>query len=183
MEDTKQAVEETVVEETVETTENTPKTFTQEQVNSIAANRAIKERDSIFNELGLGDKYSKDAFELFKTSTKSANDKIASLGDEVNTYKENNENLLKEKTSIEQDLMYNTFSVQDEYKDEFLTLVKSKQNDETDLMAAAAQVAEKFANSFAKPVPKQKDIVIGTNKSTISQKELLEADMERLRNL
>lgn len=175
--------QEQVTNETNEqVTESAPKTFTQEQVNSIAANRALKERDIMYNELGLGDKYSKTALDNFITEAKTAKENYNLSQDEISKYKEQINTITAEKTSVEEQLMFNKFGVKEEFQDEFKTLVQSKINDDTDLMSAAQIVSEKFKGSLTasnKPV----DIVIGKDKTTSNSENTMAKEMERLRNL
>lgn len=180
MEDTNTAVE-TTTEATTQTQDTT--TFTQEQLNSIVANRVAKERDIITQELGIGDKYSKEAFNSFVEETKTSKEMLSSLQTQVTDFETKVSTIEQAKQSVEQQLMFNKLGVNAEFQEEFLTLTKAKMGDDVDLMSAAEQVASKLVGSPMLSQAKPKEVVIGSGKSSVKASDALAAEMERLRSL
>ena len=176
--------ETTVVDETVATPTDEPivkeepkqKLFTQDEVNKFVNNRVYSERDSIAKKLGIGDKYSAESLDEFIANTSELKTMLEATKSEVET-------ITTEKNQIQEDYLINKFNVDESLKNDFLTLVKSNLTADKTMEQSASEVQSRLkgSNMFGNTTPTK--VVIGTDKTNVSQEKINETQLEALRKL
>lgn len=140
-----QAVESTPAEATQQA--ETTKTFTQEDVNAIAAKEAKRATEKILKQLGVTDfttakeglaKY-QEILDSQKTDAQKAAEKAQELEQQNNT-------LLTAKETLEAELAALKSDVNPEFVNDVVVLAKNLLNDDTDMNAAIQKVVEKYPN-------------------------------------
>ena len=123
------------------------KTFSQEEVNAIAAKEAKKAMDKILKQIGVKDANSaKDALDKYnkmqedqKTDTQKVIDKAKSLEDQNGTYTKENETLKAELSALKAD-------VNPEFLSDVVVLAKTLVSDDIDMDAAIKTIITKYPN-------------------------------------
>jgi len=161
----------------------TPKTFTQEEVNKFVEARVHNERDAIAKKLGLGDRYSNEKLTEFLTNTNDLQTKLDTLSTETNEYKTQLEDIKTAKDRIEEDFILQKFNVDEDGRDVFLTLVKSNQTLDKTMEQSALEVKEQLSKSIFKDTNVPHNVVIGKGKTNVTPTDIDKLDIDRLRNL
>lgn len=134
------------------------KTFSQEEVNAIAAKEAKKAMDKVLKQIGMKDATSaKEALDKYnqlqedqKTDAQKAIDKAKALETDNGTVTKENETLKAELSALKAD-------VNPEFLSDVVVLAKTLVTDEVDMDAAIKLVIVKYPN-FKREVKKDTDI-------------------------
>lgn len=152
----------------------TEKTFTQEQVNGIAAKESKKAQENLLKELGVEDfESAKDGLQKLKEwqeSQKSEAEKkeeaLKAKDDEINDYKSKYETTLAENSALK-------LGVKSDYLEDVITLAKAKLSDQVSMDEAMKEVVEKyphFTNRADVEEQTKPKFIVGGNPSVETEK-------------
>lgn len=162
--------EEKIVEQVVE------KTFTQEQVNGIAAKESKKAQENLLKELGVEDfESAKDGLQKLKewqesqkTEAEKKEEALKAKDDEINEYKSKHETTLAENSALK-------LGVISEYLEDVITLAKAKVSEQVTMDEAMKEVVEKYPHFTEKEIieePAKPKFIVGGNPSVDTEKTL-----------
>lgn len=120
------------------------KTFTQDDVNAIAAKEAKKAQERLFRELGVKDaKSAKEGLTKFNEMKESQKTELQKAVDRAKDFEEQNGGLTTKTQNLEAQLSAFKAGVKADSLDDAVILAKNLVNDDTDMDAAIAAVLAK----------------------------------------
>lgn len=121
------------------------KSFTQEDVNNIAAREAKRAQEKLLKSLGVKDaKSAKDGLEQFKKIQDDQKTDAEKAIDKAKTLEEENNNNLTKVQTLEAKLSALSNDVDPESVEDVVVLAKNLVNDDTDMDKAIKQVVKKY---------------------------------------
>ena len=122
-----------------------PQTFTQEDVNSIAAKEAKKAQEKLLKQLGIDDFDSaKDGLAKFKEWQESQKTEAEKQAERLKELETNFTSTSDENTSLKAQISAMKAGVSAESVEDVVTLAKTMVSDELDMDAAISKVVEKY---------------------------------------
>lgn len=131
-----------------------PKTFTQDELNNIAAKEAKKAQEKIFKELGLDFENAKEGMKAFKDWSESQKTEQQKQADRLKDLEKNYSSASEENTSLKAQLSALKANVKAESVEDVVTLAKTMVSEDLDIDGAIAKVVEKYPH-FAQKVEEQ----------------------------
>lgn len=121
------------------------KTFTQEDVNSIAAKEAKKAQEKILKQLGVSDfKSAKDGLQKLQEIEDSKKTEAEKMAESLKEYETKYETVSSENESLKAQIAAMGAGVQADAVQDVVTLAKPLVSDEVDMNAAIEKVLEKY---------------------------------------
>ncbi|WP_342515607.1 hypothetical protein [Sutcliffiella sp. FSL R7-0096] len=133
-----------------------PKTFTQDELNNIAAKEAKKAQEKIFKELGLDFENAKEGMKAFKDWSESQKTEQQKQADRLKDLEKNYSSASEENTSLKAQLSALKANVKAESVEDVVTLAKTMVSEELDMDGAIAKIVEKYPH-FAQKVEEQQE--------------------------
>lgn len=121
-----------------------PKTFTQDELNNIAAKEAKKAQEKIFKELGLDFENAKEGMKAFKDWSESQKTEQQKQADRLKDLEKNYSSASEENTSLKAQLSALKANVKAESVEDVVTLAKTMVSEELDMDGAIAKIVEKY---------------------------------------
>ncbi len=132
------------------------KTFTQDELNNIAAKEAKKAQEKIFKELGLDFENAKEGMKAFKDWSESQKTEQQKQADRLKDLEKNYSSASEENTSLKAQLSALKANVKAESVEDVVTLAKTMVSEELDMDGAIAKIVEKYPH-FAQKVEEQQE--------------------------
>jgi len=121
------------------------KTFTQEDVSSIAAKEAKKAQEKLLKQLGVSDfKSAKEGLQKLQEIEDSKKTEAQKQAERLQEYETQSQKLASENESLKAQMAAITAGVQSDAVQDVVTLAKPLVSDEMDMNAAIAKVLEKY---------------------------------------
>ncbi|MEC1552545.1 hypothetical protein P9D28_08910 [Bacillus haynesii] len=121
------------------------KTFTQEDVSSIAAKEAKKAQEKLLKQLGVSDfKSAKEGLQKLQEIEDSKKTEAQKQAERLQEYETQSQKLASENESLKAQMAAITAGVQSDAVQDVVTLAKPLVSDEVDMNAAIAKVLEKY---------------------------------------
>ncbi|WP_339148401.1 hypothetical protein [Sutcliffiella sp. BMC8] len=122
-----------------------PKTFTQDELNNIAAKEAKKAQEKLLKQLGVDDfANAKDGLAKFKEWQESQKTEAQKQADRLKDLESDFSTTSEENTSLKAQLSALKANVKAESVEDVVVLAKTMVNDDVDMDAAIAKVVEKY---------------------------------------
>lgn len=134
------------------------KTFTQKDVNSIAAKEARKAQEKLFKEVGIEDfENAKEGLQKFKEWQDSQKTEAEKQSEALNTLKQEKDTLAKERSQLQSQISAMKAGVNGDSVEDVIALAERLVNDDTDIDAAIKQVIEKYPHFSGPGTDEQED--------------------------
>lgn len=132
-------------EQTPSTEQVEVKTFTQDEVNSIASKEAKKAQEKFLKQLGFDDfKNAKDGFSKYKEWMDSQKSEAEKQSEQLQLLQSDLENTSNENATLKAQITAMQIGVHADYVSDVVTLAKTLVNDELDMNQAIEKVVEKY---------------------------------------
>lgn len=185
MEETKtnDTVETTEATEPVETVSNEPVEETweapqsQEELDILLKSASNKAKTNILKDLGVN---SIKEFKELQSTLDSKTELYANIDKERETHNTELESLKSENDKLTQTSILDKLNIQEEYRDDLTTLAQAKVTEDVTFKDAITEMVEsKYKYAATKP----ETFKMGTEKSSVSEKNKRQAEMKRLQEL
>lgn len=164
----------------VDPPQDPPKTFTQEELNNIAAKEAKKAQEKLLKQLGIEDfNNAKDGLQKFKEWQDSQKTDQQKQADRLKELETNFSSTSDENSMLKAQISAMKVGVLAESVEDVVVLAKMMVNDETDMDAAIVKVVEKYPHFKEQKVPDAKPPETKPSFSTGQHQKPQESDVDK----